>query len=333
DLEDSFKTFGLYRDDGLGIINATPRQIENTKKDLCAIFNKHGLKITIEANKKIVNFLVITLNLESGKYMPYTKPNNTPLYVHNKSNHPPGILKNIPESINKRLSEISFDEESFNKAAPLYQQALDKSGYSHQLKFSTAQQIKDAANTRKHRTRNIIWYNPPFSKNVATNIGKTFLKTLDDEFPPNHTLHKIFNRNTIKISYSCMGNLKQNIDGHNKTTLSLKTEQPKTKSCNCRIPNDCPMSGRCLNKSVVYQATVVANNKTDQTYAGLTENAFKIRYNNHTASFRNPEKCNTELSKYIWELKDNNIDYTIKWKSKPRHSTHHLKDATCAYGK
>ncbi|XP_033096244.1 1,25-dihydroxyvitamin D(3) 24-hydroxylase, mitochondrial-like [Anneissia japonica] len=117
-------TFGLSRDDGLGIINATPRQIENTKKDLCAIFNKHGLKITIEANKKIVNFLDITLNLESGKYMPYTKLNNTPLYVHNKSNHPPGILKNIPESINKRLSEISFDEESFNKAAPLYQQTL-----------------------------------------------------------------------------------------------------------------------------------------------------------------------------------------------------------------
>ena len=43
-----------------------------------------------------------------------------PQYIHSKSNHPPGILKNIPESINKRLSEISSDEGSFNKAAPQY---------------------------------------------------------------------------------------------------------------------------------------------------------------------------------------------------------------------
>jgi hypothetical protein len=35
----------LYRDDGLGIIKATPRQIELIKKDLCALFNNHGLKL------------------------------------------------------------------------------------------------------------------------------------------------------------------------------------------------------------------------------------------------------------------------------------------------
>ncbi|KAL5014501.1 hypothetical protein ScPMuIL_008771, partial [Solemya velum] len=37
---------------------------------------KYGLKITIEANKKIVNFLDVTLNLNNGKYSPYNKPNN-----------------------------------------------------------------------------------------------------------------------------------------------------------------------------------------------------------------------------------------------------------------
>ena len=47
--------------------------------------------------------------------MPYVKPNNVPQYIHSKSNHPPGILKNIPESINKHLSEISSDEGSFKK--------------------------------------------------------------------------------------------------------------------------------------------------------------------------------------------------------------------------
>ena len=112
--------FGLYRDDGLGIIKGSPRQVELTKKDLCAIFNEQGLKITIEANKKCVNFLDTTLNLSTGKHMPYTKPNNTPLYIHTKSNHPPTIIKNLPESINKRLSDISSDKESFDRAATPY---------------------------------------------------------------------------------------------------------------------------------------------------------------------------------------------------------------------
>ena len=96
--------FGLYRDDGLGITKASPRKTELIKKELCSIFGKFGLKITIEANKKIVNFLDVTLNLTNGKYMPYTKPGNIPLYVHRSSNHPPRIMENIPKSINKRLS-------------------------------------------------------------------------------------------------------------------------------------------------------------------------------------------------------------------------------------
>ena len=43
--------FGLYRDEGLGITQASSRQTEQIKNDLCNIFNKHGFKITIEANK------------------------------------------------------------------------------------------------------------------------------------------------------------------------------------------------------------------------------------------------------------------------------------------
>ena len=100
------KNFGLYRDDGLGVVKATPREIEMIKKDLCSIFNHRGLKITIEANKKAVDFLDVTLNLSTAKYQPYNKPNNVPLYVHNKSNHPPKILQNIPLAINKHYCEI-----------------------------------------------------------------------------------------------------------------------------------------------------------------------------------------------------------------------------------
>ena len=111
------------------------KEIEGIKKDICKVFRNIGLKITIEANKKIVNFLDVTLNLDKGSYEPFAKPSNTPLYVHRESNHPHSILKSIPLAINKRLSEVSSNKESFDKAAPLYQQALEKSGYKHQLKF------------------------------------------------------------------------------------------------------------------------------------------------------------------------------------------------------
>ena len=43
--------FGLYRDDGLGVTKAPPRQAELIKKELCSIFAKCGLN-TIEAIRK-----------------------------------------------------------------------------------------------------------------------------------------------------------------------------------------------------------------------------------------------------------------------------------------
>ena len=73
-----------------------------------------------------------------------------------------------------------------------------------------------------------------------------------------------------------------------------------------------------ISLSVVYQATVTRarqDNNITETYVGLTENDFKTRYRNHTASFRHAKHRNsTELSKYIWTLKDNNINFFISWR-------------------
>ena len=79
---------GLYRDDGLAVLNQTPQKIENVKKEICRIFANNNLRITIEANQKIVNFLDVTLDLITERFKPYSKPATTPLYVHSKSNHP-----------------------------------------------------------------------------------------------------------------------------------------------------------------------------------------------------------------------------------------------------
>ena len=124
---------GLYRDVGLAILNHTPREMEKAKKQICQIFANNNLKITADVNKKVVNFLDVTLDLNNGKFKPYSKPSTTPLYVHSQSNHPPNILKNIPETINRRLSGISSDHEVFNEAAAPYQEALRKSDYTLKL--------------------------------------------------------------------------------------------------------------------------------------------------------------------------------------------------------
>ena len=61
-----------------------------------------------------------------------------------------------------------------------------------------------------------IYINPPFSETVETNVAKLFFRLLDKHLPKSHLLHKIFNRNTIKVSYSCMNNVSQIIKQHNK---------------------------------------------------------------------------------------------------------------------
>jgi len=97
----------------------------------------------------------------------------------------------------KRLSSLSSDKAFFDQAAPPYQKALDKSGYHYTLQYEPAKVSK-----RKNGQRNnILLYNPPFSKNTSTNIGHKFFGLVDKHFPNDHKLRKIFNRNTIKISY------------------------------------------------------------------------------------------------------------------------------------
>ena len=64
--------------------------------------------------------------------------------------------------------------------------------------------------------------------NVSTNIGHRFLTLVDKHFPKDHKLRKIFNRNAIKISYSCMNNTKQIIDDHNKCILNPPVHTDKT---------------------------------------------------------------------------------------------------------
>ena len=170
------------------------------------------------------------------------------------------------------------------------------------------------ATTLNHRIlkRKVIWFNPPCSMNVETNIGKTFLKLVKKRFP-RHNFHNIFNKNTMKISYSCMRNISLIIASNNKSILRPEATEY---GCNCRKKESCPLQNQSLTPKVIYETTVV-NNSDDKkrVYFGVSDRTVKERYRNHTRDF-NDERYSkfAELSKYIWQLKRNKKIPSIEWK-------------------
>jgi len=168
--------------------------------------------------------------------------------------------------------------------------------------------------------RNIIWFNPPYSKHVATNIGRQFLNIIAKVLHPKHPLRKIFNRNTLILSYSCMPNIMCKINRDNKRNLasqmtsSLTTTSNTKRTYKCKRKSNCPLNGKWLLFIIIYQATITSPNNSN-TYIGLCETDFKIRLYNHTCFFKHKRCKNaTKLSKHIWYLKDKDTHYKIKWK-------------------
>ena len=214
--------------------------------------------------------------------------------------------------MNKRISELSCDQKAFAEASPSYQEALNSSGFHHKLEFQADNHTH--IRSKRSRKRNITWFNPPYSKTVKTNVGKAFLNLLDKHFPPEHRLRKIFNRNTVKMSYSCMKNMKSIIQTHNSQIINKETKAVQDFGCNCRIKTSCPLDGKCLTPAVIYKAEVTSTDST-QTYIGMAGGPFKERYNNHKKSFnlKRHEK-ETALSRHIWALKQDGAVFSIRWK-------------------
>ena len=166
------------------------------------------------SNLKVTDFLDVTLNLNDGSYSPFRKPNNNLLYINKNSNHPPNIIKQIPVMINNRISSISSNKHQFDKSKQVYEDALKASGYDVSMKYD------EKKKKRRNRKRNVLWFNPPFSKNVKTNVGKIFLTLISKHFPSTHKYHKIFNRYNVKVSYCCGENMEDNIRRHNNKILN-----------------------------------------------------------------------------------------------------------------
>ncbi len=270
------------------IENANGPLMEKIKKKLHKIFKSEGLKVQVETNLETANFLDVCFDLKNQKHSPYRKPNSFPLYINSKSNHPPCIIKQMPKTVEQRLTANPSDKEVFDRAKPDYETALMESGYDGMLKYDQGDKSRGKTKTKRksQRSRKITWYNPPFSMDVRTNIGKRFLGMIDKHFNV-VKLSKIINRNTVKISYCCLPNVSHIIKSHNKSLLDSNTdnirgEDASNKQCNCRTGTECPLDGKCLSRSLVYEATLHDRNGNKFTYIGLTEGTFKSRYNRHT---------------------------------------------------
>ena len=158
----------------------------------------------------------------------------------------------------------------------------------------------------------MIWFNPQYSNNVKSNVGKKFLRFVMHHFPKDHKLNKVFNKNILKVSYSFMRSISSILTSHNKKTLAENKQQYE---CNCRNKDECPLENKCLTSQIIYEAEFITLKTSRKFYIGLSDTSFKERYNNHMCDFRNKRyEKSTELSKYIWSLQESGIEFTIHCK-------------------
>ena len=126
--------------------------------------------------------------------------------------HPPSITKQLPSMTNRRIPNLSCNENEFNKANSFYESALKNSGFNYSMKFEAS-----VVNARQNRNRKVISFNLPCSLNVKTNIGKVSVRK---QVPRSYKFNKVFNLKTNTVSYNSILNVKNLIKQHNEKILS-----------------------------------------------------------------------------------------------------------------
>ena len=138
-----------------------------------------------------MNFLVVTLNLEN-----LCQHRIQSFFVHNQA----------VSKINRiKITTVIAQQRTIQELNQTIQECINES--TAQTRNVIPTEYKDITTTTQNRKMNIIWFNPPYSANVVTKVGKRFPSLLEKHFPPHNKFHKIFNRNIVKISYRCMLNI------------------------------------------------------------------------------------------------------------------------------
>ena len=199
-------TLGLYRDDGiLALSSKSGRNHEKIKSQISSFFKSEGFQIEFSPVDSFVDYLDVRLHVNKT-HESYHKPNSDKVYVHNLSNHPPTVLKNIQANTELRLTKLNSNEKLFKNNADFYSKILAKSGHKSALNYQ-----KDLENTRKvkkHKRPNTrtTWFNPPWNCELKTNLGKKFLNLIQKHSLKENTYW--LSARTTKLSYSTTNNVK-----------------------------------------------------------------------------------------------------------------------------
>ena len=125
------------------------------------------------------------------------------------------IINSNNSIINNYSDDNSFNSYNYNNINNIVN---NNNSNDNNKNCSNNNDINNNSNTsenniktqKSHKSRNsrVLWYNPPYCSSIKINLGKEFLRLVDKYFPDNHCYRKMFNRKTLKISYSCMNNVK-----------------------------------------------------------------------------------------------------------------------------
>ena len=140
-----------------------------------------------------------------------------------------------------------------------YDEALKAAEYSEKLQYIYPDKLNNNQSNNTLRSRNR--FNPPCNECVSSNLAKNFLKLIDKHFSKTSPLKKYFNKNTMKVSYSCMPNMISIIASHNRKILNTQ-HSTQIKGCNCRGgATTCPLDCKCLTESLIYKAIFKAGDQ------------------------------------------------------------------------
>ena len=221
----------------------------------------------------------MTLDLSNNSYKLFIKTDQHPSYINVNSNHPKNIIKQVPKAVNLRICKLSANEKIFKESSKMYIDALKNSSFKEDFRYleeNIPNDINKGNNKYDHKNikEKLFGLTPPFCRLASINVGKYFLKLIDKHFKHDNILHKIFNRKTLKISYSCTKNIFQIINNHkkeiikefqNRTNNNNNHNNSKQNECNCKTRNDCPMNGLSNLNNVVYQGIIYPKeNKNDR---------------------------------------------------------------------
>ena len=110
------KTFSKFLRKTLGsdLNSSSGPVLDKLRKNIIALFRNERLSVSIETILLQTDFLDVTFSLETGKFLSFRKPNTyQPLHIKTEFNQPPTILRSLPNIINKRLSDLSCNEEEY----------------------------------------------------------------------------------------------------------------------------------------------------------------------------------------------------------------------------